>query len=197
MISDDLRRELGKPIQPREAQMTTPAKPSVAQLMGHAIHPILVAFPIVLYAVATACFITYNVNAEAFWFRVGFYASFAGVISAVVAAIPGMTDYFGSIPDRDPAKKVGMTHAAFNVLALVLFAAVVALLWNSVTPETLRLNAVNPMTPMWLSIVGLCSTLAAGYYGGALVQQHHVGIEPSVHTHSVTSPKIQPRTSMT
>lgn len=179
MMSDDLRKELRESNQPREILMTTPVKPSVAQIMGHAIHPILVAFPIVLYSIATACFIAYNVNAETFWFRAAFYASFCGVIAAVIAAVPGLTDYLGSIPARDPAKKVGLTHAAFNVLSLALYSSVVVLLWNTVSPEGLRVEVVDAVTPMWLSIIGLLSTLVAGYYGGSLVQQYHVGVEPS------------------
>ncbi|CAN5565009.1 hypothetical protein BH10BDE1_BH10BDE1_29410 [soil metagenome] len=191
MISDNLRRELDRPIQPRTQRLVTPVKPSVAQLMGHAIHPILVAFPITFYAIATASFITFAVNDSAFWFRVGFYASLAGVIAAVVAAIPGMVDYFGSIPKSDPAKKVGGAHIAFNMVSLLLFASIVVLLWDIFTPSTVRTEAVNLMAPMWLSIVGMVSTLVGGYLGGSLVQEHHVGIEPSVRNQS-----IQPRTSL-
>lgn len=176
MISDDLRQELNSST---TRDLTTPAKPSVAQIMGHAIHPILVAFPITLYSIATVCFIAYAVNAEPFWFRAAFYASFAGIIAAVVAAIPGMVDYFASIPARDPAKKVGRAHIAFNTLSLVVFAVISYMLWDVVTPETIRTEAFDATTPMWLSILGLASTLVAGYFGGSLVQQHHVGIEPS------------------
>ena len=197
MISDDLRRELNQP--PRTRQLVTPAKPSVAQIVGHALHPILVAFPITFYSIATASFIAYAMNAQVFWFRAAFYASIAGVISAVIAAVPGLMDYFGSIPAQDPAKKVARTHAGFNTLSLFCYASIVALLWNSVTPEAVFTESV--MTPMWISIVGLASTLVAGYFGGSLVQQHHVGIEPGrepVTSRKVLSTgKIQPRTSMT
>lgn len=161
-----------------DAPLAASAKPSVAQLMGHAIHPLLVAFPITFYTIATASFITYAVNANVFWFRVAFYSAFAGVIAAVVAAIPGMADYFGSIPARDPAKKVGRNHIAFNTLALFFYASIVVMMWTSVTPEAIYTESVT--APMWLSIAGLASTLAAGYFGGELVQKHHVGIEPGV-----------------
>ncbi len=166
---------------------TVDAKPSVAQIMGHAIHPLLVAFPITFYTIATASFITYAVNANVFWFRVAFYSSMAGVIAAVVAAIPGMADYFGSIPTRDPAKKVGRTHIAFNTLALFFYASIVALMWSSVTPDAIYTESV--MAPMWLSIAGLVSTLAAGYFGGELVQKHHVGIEPGFSRSGVARPR--------
>ena len=151
--------------------------------MGHALHPVLVAFPIVLYAVATGSFIAYAFNHGSFWFRAGFYANVAGVIAAVVAAIPGIIDYFGAIPERDQAKTTAKTHIAFNTVALVLFAVNAILLWDIVTPSAIRVEAFDTMsfrTPMWISIVGMLSTLTAGYFGGTLVQQHHVGIEPSV-----------------
>lgn len=183
MISNDLRSALATP--------TTPAKPSVAQLMGYAIHPILVAFPICLYAIATVSFIAYAFNFQSFWFRAGFYATVAGVIMAVIAAIPGVVDYFGSIPPKDEAKKVGRLHIAFNALALVLFVINAVLLWDIVTPEAVRVEAFDSLSytvPMWISIAGLLSTLTAGYYGGTLVQQHHVGIQPSP---IVTKRKVQ------
>lgn len=153
------------------------AKPSVAQFMGHAIHPILIAFPITFYTIATASFIAYAVNANVFWFRVAFYACVAGVIAAVVAAVPGMADYFGSIPARDPAKRIGKSHAGFNVLALFCFAAIVAMMWTNVTPDAIYTESVT--APLWLSIIGLAATLAAGYLGGELVQKHHVSIDPT------------------
>ena len=186
MMSDDLRRELNdnsrNDSNSRERMMVTPAKPSVALVMGHALHPVLVAFPTVLYAVATGGFIAYAFNHESFWFRAAFYANVAGVIAAVVAAIPGIVDYFGAIPEKDQAKRVAKTHIAFNTVALVLFAVNAILLWDIVTPSAIRVEAFDTFsfrTPMWISIVGMLSTLTAGYFGGALVQQHHVGIEPS------------------
>ena len=198
MISDDLRRELNQS-SPNAAspnvRLTTSVKPSVAQLMGHALHPILVAFPITFYAIATASFIAFALNAQVFWFRAAFYASLAGVVAAVIAAIPGVMDYFGSIPAGDSAKKVGRTHAGFNTLALFCYASIVALLWDQVTPEAIFTESVT--APMILSILGFTSTLVAGYLGGSLVQQHHVGIEPKVRTEVSKTTKIQPRTSLT
>jgi uncharacterized membrane protein len=178
MMSDDLRRELNH--EPRTSVYRNRLKPSVATVMGHALHPILVAFPVVLYSVATACFIAYAVNLQPFWFKAAFYANVAGVVAAVIAAIPGMMDYFGAIPNRDPAKKVARTHVAFNSLALILFAVNAAILWNVVTPEVLRVEAFDSFdyrASMGISIVGLLSTLAAGYFGGTLVQEHGMGLQ--------------------
>src|ERR1051325_10864773 len=47
---------------------------SKIKIFGHPIHPILVAFPIAFYTGALAAFIAYNVNGDAFWFKVGYVA---------------------------------------------------------------------------------------------------------------------------
>lgn len=190
MLSENLRGDRNYVSQTRQQRFVNSVKPSVAQLVGHAIHPLLVSFPISLYAIATASFVTFVINGSAFWFRVGFYASFAGVIAAVIAAVPGVIDYFGSIPKRDPAKKVGAAHLVFNVLSLLLFGAIVFMLWDIFTPSTMRAEAADLHAPMWMSMAGMISTLVAGYLGGSLVQEHHVGIEPSVRNST-----IRPRTS--
>ena len=65
---------------------------SKVKLAGHPIHPMLVAYPIVLYTATLVCYIVYSSNHDVFWFKVAYVANISGVIMAVVAALPGFID---------------------------------------------------------------------------------------------------------
>jgi uncharacterized membrane protein len=110
---------------------------------------------------------------DPFWYRAAMYTNVAGVVMAVVAAVPGLVDLAG-LPAFSQARATGLRHAGFNVLALILFAASGAVIYSNWRSDVLA-NAA----PLILSILGLCSTLAAGWLGWTLVQTHHVGVKPT------------------
>ena len=155
---------------------------SKATLADHPIHPALVAFPVVYYASTVAALVAYAFTRDLFWFRVAMTASIAGVVMAVLAAVPGAIDLFAGVPARTAARRTGLAHAAFNVGALVVFAITAALLWDRwshrepVAGQPVTLDATLPLV---LSVIGLCATAIAGSLGWKLVQTHRVGIEPN------------------
>lgn len=145
---------------------------SKVKLAGHPLHPILVHFPIAFYAAALAGFAAYSFGADPLWFRLAVYASVAGVVTALVAALPGSIDWIFGIPTGSPAKSVGLAHMLLNVAALLVFAANGWLQWEH------RLDASPPVRlPVLLALVGVVLTSVAGYLGGRMMQKHHVGIE--------------------
>jgi uncharacterized membrane protein len=144
---------------------------SKIKLFGHPIHPMLVAFPVAFYTGSLTSFIAYNSNEDAFWFKVGLVANIAGVIMAVVAALPGFIDWL-NIPSDAKAKKTGVLHMTCNVLALVLFGINWWLQcdkWNDVQPAA---GLAIPLTA-----TGFILTMVAGFLGWTLVQKHHVGVD--------------------
>lgn len=148
---------------------------SKIKIFGHPVHPMLVAFPVAFYTAAMVCFIVYNINADAFWFKMGLAANIAGVGMAILAAIPGFIDWL-NIPKDSPAKKTGATHFIFNDIALILFAVNLFMIynqWNVAVPE---LYYALPLTT-----AGFACTIAAGFLGWTLVQKHHVGIGHHLH----------------
>ncbi len=145
---------------------------SRVKIAGHPVHPMLVSFPIAFYTATFASYITYAVNGDPFWFRAAYAANFAGVIMALVAAIPGFIDWSMGIPAGTHAKKDGIKHMSLNVTALALFAITLWLnsgQWGAPAP-VMRYAIVLPA-------LGLISTVAAGYLGWTLVQKHHVGVQ--------------------
>lgn len=156
-----------------------------ARIGGHPIHPMLVAFPIALYAVTFVTVLVHLATTEPFWYHVATYASIAAVVMAAVAALPGLIDLL-AIPDHSRARATGLKHAGFNVLALALFtvsAIVLARNWFGVTPW----NELDDTWPLLLSLAGLACTGVAGYFGWTLVQTHHVGVRPT--THATVAPR--------
>lgn len=154
---------------------------SKARIAGHPIHPMLIAFPVALYVATLVTLIVHVATNDAFWYRVAMWSNIAGVAMAAVAAIPGLIDLL-SLPRGSRARATGFRHAAFNVLSLVLFAISAVLLYRnagmdlSVAPGPYQLDVTAPLV---LSVLGVLSTLAAGWLGWTLVQTHHVGIKPS------------------
>ena len=64
---------------------------SKIKLFGHPIHPMLVGFPVTLYTATLVSYLIYGASGDAFWFRVGLAANFAGVAMALLTAIPGFS----------------------------------------------------------------------------------------------------------
>jgi uncharacterized membrane protein len=113
----------------------------------------------------------YNSNSNPFWFKVAVVANIAGVVMALVAAIPGFIDWL-FIPTGSKPKKTGLLHMLCNVLALVCFGAAAFLeytRWDDPNPD---LGIAIPLTA-----AGFILTLTAGFLGWTLVQKHHVGVD--------------------
>ena len=128
----------------------------------------LIAFPVALYTATVVTLLVHAGTADPFWYRVALYANIAGVVMAIVAAVPGLIDLLG-VPRESRARPTGIRHAAFNTLALVLFAISAVLLYRG----------GGVAAPLVLAILGLLSTLVAGALGWTLVQKHHVGVAPA------------------
>src|SRR5687768_10895753 len=102
---------------------------SKIKIAGHPIHPMLIAFPVAFYTTTVVLFCAYALGAGAMWFQVAVYANVAGVITAIVAALPGFLDWAIGIPKGTAAKRTGLMHMTLNVVALVLFAVNALMQW--------------------------------------------------------------------
>jgi len=153
-----------------------------ARIAGHPIHPMLIAFPVALYVATVVALIAHIGTHDPFFYRVALYANIGGVVMALVAAVPGFIDLVTAVPARSRARVTGIRHAAFNVLALVLFAISAFMLYrnagSTLVPEVGKYG-LDTTAPLLLSLLGVASTLVAGWLGWAMVQTHHVGVKPT------------------
>src|SRR5215467_8170035 len=92
---------------------------------GHALHPMLVVFPLGLLATSVVWDLAYLGTGNKMWAQISFWTIIAGLIGAAFAAVPGFVDWMG-IPDRTRAKRIGIYHMAANVIVLLLFVISVA-----------------------------------------------------------------------
>lgn len=139
---------------------------SRAKLFGHAIHPILIVYPLGLLSTAVIFDIIYLVTSDTRWTTVSFWMIAAGLIGGLLAALFGLIDFL-NIPGNTRAKRVGLLHGLTNLFVVILFAVSFYLRTGFEVPPTLALV---------LSFVGVGAALLGGWLGGELVERLGVGI---------------------
>lgn len=151
---------------------------SRAKLLGHAIHPIMIVFPLGLLSTAVIFDVIYLFTGNTTFATVAYYMLASGIIGGFLAAIFGLIDWL-AIPSGTRAKSVGVYHAAVNVVALVFF---IGSWW-------LRNDAPQSpeMAASVLSLLGAGFSLVGGWFGGELVERLGVGVDDGAHLNAPNS----------
>jgi uncharacterized membrane protein len=139
---------------------------SPASIKKHPIHPMLIAFPIGLWTFALACDVLTAFGGRPAWAIVSRYSIAGGIAGAVVAAIPGLIDYFSI--DESEMKRIATTHLFLNVAALIVFSFN---LWIR-----FRLDGESHL-PLILSFVGIGLVGIGGWLGGEMVYVKGMAVE--------------------
>ncbi len=156
---------------------------SKIKIAGHPLHPMLIAFPVTFYTATLLSFAAYAGTQDLFFWRMALWSNVTGVLSAVVAMVPGLIDWAVGIPKGTRAHAVGRTHMLINLAAFALFSInliVQTQRWFDLVRAASAM--VEPQMPsatlaIVLSGLGVLLTAAGGYLGFTLVQTHHVGVE--------------------
>jgi uncharacterized membrane protein/nitrite reductase/ring-hydroxylating ferredoxin subunit len=141
---------------------------SRAHIKSHPIHPILVTFPIAFFIGTLICDGVMAVTGQAFFGRMAMYLEIGGIVSAVLAAIPGIIDYSSVVPPRSSAKKRATKHALLNLCMLLIFTAVLLLRRNDV---------IDLPVILLLEGAGVVILLMSGWLGGTLVYRNQIGVD--------------------
>jgi uncharacterized membrane protein len=157
---------------------------STAHIDGHPIHPMLIPYPFALLSTGAVFDIGAAITSRRAWSQTAQHLTIAGLASAVVAAVPGIVDYFGTVPPRTAARRTATQHALCNLSALACFAVV-----GSRRHEDGRL----PSGGLTLAVVGTGLLAIGGWLGGQLIYHEYIGVaddgatqnllEPDVHAH--------------
>ena len=142
---------------------------SRAKIFGHAVHPILIVYPLGLLSAAVVFDIIYLVTGNPTWTTVSFWMIAAGIIGGLLAAVFGLIDYLG-IPSGTRASRIGLLHGLTNLGVVILFIA--SWLMRRYSPDV-------PSTAAFaLSFIGVAAASLGGWLGGELVERLGVGVDP-------------------
>lgn len=142
---------------------------SKASVRGHPIHPALIPFP---FAFLTGAF-AFDAAGKFFerpsWWTTGSHLAAAGVVMALVAAVPGFVDYFFTVPPRSTGKRRATRHMIVNLSAVAL----VAVAWFVRRELLLEPNVL--VLSLELGALGLL--IVGGWMGGTLVNRNQIGVD--------------------
>jgi uncharacterized membrane protein len=151
---------------------------SRAKLFGHAIHPILIVFPLGLLATGVVFDVVYLIGGNPTFAIVAYWMFVAGIIGGLLAAPFGWIDWL-AIPSGTRAKRIGLIHGLGNMAAVAIFAAS----WY------LRMDA--PARPeiaaSVLSFIGVIMAAVGGWLGGELVERLGVGVDEGANLNAPSS----------
>ena len=141
---------------------------STAQIGGHPIHPMLIPFPIVCFIGTFITDIVYSQNQDLGWATASHWLLAIGLLMAALAAVAGLTDFFG---DKRIQAADAVKHMLANVTAVVL----------EVVNLALRLGHPDfiSSTGVYISGVVVLILIYSGWKGGDLVFKHGIGVRDS------------------
>lgn len=146
---------------------------STASIAGHPIHPMLIPFPVAFLVGALATDIAFLVTDDGFWARASLWLIGAGIVTALVAALFGFTDFATIKRIRD--HKIAWWHMGLNLAAVAL----------SVMNLLPRLgDAADAVMPLGIILSGLVAgaLTISGWLGGEMSFRHKIGVYSGDHT---------------
>lgn len=150
-----------------------------AKLLGHPIHQMVIVLPLGLLIAAWLADIALYFTGRAVLAEVAYWNMIGGIATGLFAAIFGLIDWL-AVPLNTRAKRIGLWHASFNVLMLLLF-----------TGSLLIRHNVAGHIPNTLAFV--CATVAigigsvSGWLGGELVNRLAIGVSPGANPDAPSS----------
>jgi uncharacterized membrane protein len=138
-------------------------------ILKHPLHPMMVSLPIGLFIAAFVCDIVYlATDRDTTWYDAATWASGAGVVTALAAALPGLGDYL-TLRMSEAAHRVATAHLIANLTLVAIFATAFGLMLNDGATSGSGLTAA-----IALHVVGLGVLVVSGWLGGELIYVHRV-----------------------
>ncbi len=139
---------------------------STAAAFRHPIHPMLIPFPIASLIGALVTDFAFRASGNGFWADASFWLLLTGVVTGLIAAIPGMIDF--STIDRVRSLTSAWMHAGGNVVAVVLAIINLSLRWTDPAAGAQGWG-------LGLSLVTVALLGVTGWLGGELSYRHRIG----------------------
>ncbi len=142
---------------------------SKAVLLGHPAHPMLIPFPLAFLTGAFVFDAAGWLTERPSWWTTGGHLALLGILTALLAAIPGFVDYLHTVPPRSSGKERATRHMLANLSSVILF----AIAW-SIRGEPTDGSIVLVLA---LEAVGFAALMLGGYMGGTLVTRNLISVD--------------------
>lgn len=142
---------------------------SAASVRGHPIHPALIPFPFAFLIGAFAANAAGVILGNSSLWVTGWYLTLAGIVMALAAAVPGLIDYFFTVPPQSSAKTRATLHMSAMLSAVALFA--LALIIGNGRDQAPQL------TQFLLEGVGVVLLSSGAWMGGTLAYRNQIGVD--------------------
>jgi len=139
------------------------------RLLGHPVHPILVAFPIALLALTPVLDVLPLLGVLTDAAGAAYLCELAGLVGGGLAIVTGFADFMKIPQAEKAAAKTAIIHASLALGMLSLFGIAFAL-------RGARTTAVAPGV-LALEVAGAALIAVTGWFGGHLVFGHGVGVD--------------------
>jgi uncharacterized membrane protein len=149
-----------------------------AKIVGHAVHQMLIVFPLGLFSTAVIFDVIHLISGGPTWSLVSYWMIAAGIIGGLCAALFGVIDW-SKIPSGTRAYRIGVLHGLGNVVVVALF----AVSWWLRRPDPGNPSAVA----IGFMIVGAALSLITGWLGGELVDRLGVGVDDGANLNAPSS----------
>jgi uncharacterized membrane protein len=149
-----------------------------AKVMGHAVHQMLIVFPLGLFSTAVIFDVIHLISGGPTWSLVSYWMIAAGIIGGPCAALFGAIDW-SKIPSGTRAYRIGVLHGLGNVVVVALF----AVSWWLRRPDPGNPSAIA----IGFMIVGAALSLVTGWLGGELVDRLGVGVDEGANLNARSS----------
>ncbi len=140
---------------------------------GHPLHPTLVSLPIGLFIWALVADIVFAArDHEHYWYAISMWSGIAAIVTALLAALPGLGDY---LTMARHTRQAGMAtaHMTLNLTVVVLYFVAMLLMLNDNATSGGALGAVIALHAVGTGLLAL-----SGYLGGEMVYRGHLAIVP-------------------
>jgi nitrite reductase/ring-hydroxylating ferredoxin subunit/uncharacterized membrane protein len=142
---------------------------SKAVLLGHPLHPMLIPFPVAFLAGAVVSDAIGWLRDLPSWWTAGSYLSSAGIVTALLAATPGLVDYVYTVPPESSAKTRATKHMLANLTAVALFVSAWAARGDAELAPGIAVLALEG--------IGVGLLTVGGWMGGVLVNRNQIGVD--------------------
>lgn len=154
-------------IESDEAELRDSGVPSTVHIAKHPLHPLIVTFPIAFLTGTLVTDAAYWFTSDPFWARASFWLLVGGLVTGLVAAATGMSDFLRIGRVREHS--AGWAHMVGNIAALTLSAINLWLRWGNETGAILPTGIIISLFVS--SILGI-----TGWYGAELIYRHKVAV---------------------